>query len=133
MTLVSVRTATYIDGINRKGVIMKKALPVAVFLFLLAPFLYSNCSTLDITDEVIGSWTKNVAGSFQLHACCGTAPYSFAVTSGAFVGGVSMNSSGLISGTPNACDVNGYFVCITVTDANSCHLTKCFIQQVNCS
>jgi hypothetical protein len=39
----------------------------------------------------------------------------------------------LISGTPTECDVNGYFVCITVTDANSCHLTKCFVQQVNCS
>ena len=112
---------------------MKKALPLAIFLFLLAPFVYSDCSTLDITDEGLGPWTLHVAGSFQLHACCGTAPYSFSVNSGSFAPGVSMNSSGLISGTPTACDINGYFVCVTVTDANGCHLTKCFIQQVSCS
>lgn len=112
---------------------MKKALPLALLMLLLAPFVYSDCSTLDIIDEGIGSWTKGVAGSYQLTACCGTAPYTFSVSSGSFVPGVSMNSSGLISGTPTACDVNGYFVCITVTDANSCHLTKCFFQQVTCS
>ena len=112
---------------------MKKVLPLALFLFILAPFAYSNCNTLDILDEGIGGWTKGVAGSYQLSACCGTAPYTFSVTSGAFVPGVTMNSSGLISGTPTACDINGYFVCVTVTDAAGCHLTKCFDQQVNCS
>lgn len=111
---------------------MKKVLPLALFLFLLAPFVYSDCSTLDLTDEGIGGWTKGVAGSYQLHACCGTAPYTYSVSSGAFAPGVSMNSSGLISGTPTACDPNGYFVCITVTDAAGCHQTTCYFQYVNC-
>ena len=112
---------------------MKKVLPLAILLFVLAPFAYSNCNTIDILDEGIGAWTKGVAGSYQLSPYGGTAPYTFTVSSGAFVTGVSMNSSGLISGTPTACDIDGYFVCITLTDSVGCHVTKCFFQQVSCS
>jgi len=112
---------------------VKRVLPLAILLFVLAPLAYSNCNTIDIIDEGIGGWTKGVAGSYQLTPCCGTAPYTFTLSSGAFVPGVSMNSSGLISGTPTACDINGYTACVTVTDSLGCHVTKCFNQQVQCS
>jgi hypothetical protein len=40
-----------------------------------------------------------------------------------------MNSSGLISGTPTAAD--SYFVCVKVTDAAGCTLTRCYFQEVD--
>ena len=108
---------------------MKKVLFLSVLMLVLAPFAYPSCSTLDIIDEGIGGWTVNHAGSYQLTACCGTAPYTFTLASGSFAPGVSMNSSGLISGTPTS---TGFFTpCIKVTDAAGCHLTKCFSQEVD--
>jgi len=109
---------------------VKKTLLFSILLlFVLAPFAYPSCSTLDITDEGLGGWTVNTPGSFQMHACCGTSPYTWSVSSGSFAPGVSMNSSGLISGTPTA--TGFYFVCIKVTDAASCTLTRCYFQEVD--
>ena len=108
---------------------MKKVLILSILLVVLAPLAYSSCSTLDITDEGLGGWTLNAANSFQIHACCGTAPYTWSVSSGAFAPGVSMNSSGLISGTPTS--TGEFFVCIKVTDSAGCTLTRCYFQEVN--
>ena len=108
---------------------MKKALLLSILLIVLAPLAYPSCSTLDITDESLGPWHVNQAGSFQMHACCGTSPYTWSVGSGSFAPGVSMNSSGLISGTPTA--TGFYFVCIKVTDAAGCTLTRCYFQEVD--
>lgn len=107
----------------------KKILLLSLMLLALAPFAYPSCATLDITDEGLGGWFVNTPQSFQLHACCGTAPYTWSVSSGAFAPGVSMNSSGLISGTPTAAD--SYFVCVKVTDAAGCTLTRCYFQEVD--
>jgi hypothetical protein len=108
---------------------MKKALLLSVLMIVLAPLAYPSCSTLDITDESLGPWSVGVSNSFQMHACCGTAPYTWSVSSGSFGPGVTMNTSGLISGTPTA--TGFYFVCITVTDAAGCHLTRCYYQEVD--
>jgi hypothetical protein len=108
---------------------VKKVLVFSILLVVLAPFAYSSCATLDITDEGLGGWFLNTAGSFQMHACCGTAPYTWSIQSGAFAPGVTMNSSGLISGTPTA--TGTFFVCIKVTDAAGCTLTRCFYQEVD--
>jgi hypothetical protein len=108
---------------------MKKVLILSMLLLVIAPLAYTACNTLDITDEGLGGWTVGVPNSFQLHACCGTAPYTWTVTSGAFAPGVSMNSSGLISGTPTTAGY--YFVCVKVTDAAGCTLTRCYFQEVN--
>jgi len=108
---------------------MKKVLCFAILLVVLAPFAYSSCSTLDITDEGLEGWFVNTPGSFQMHACCGTAPYTWSIQSGSFGPGVTMNSSGLISGTPTAAGF--YFVCIKVTDSAGCSLTRCYYQEVD--
>ncbi|MCU1228656.1 MAG: peptidase in kexin sedolisin [Acidobacteria bacterium] len=108
---------------------MKKVLILSILLLIVAPFAYPSCGTLDILEEGLGGWTVGTAGSLQLHACCGTAPYTWSVSSGSFAPGVTMNSSGLISGTPTAAGY--YFVCVKVTDAAGCTLTRCYFQEVN--
>jgi hypothetical protein len=107
---------------------VKKVLLFSILLIALAPVVYAACNTLDILDETLGGWFVGVPGSLQLQACCGTAPYTWSVSSGSFAPGVSMNSSGLISGTPTA--TGFYFVCVKVTDAAGCTLTRCYFQEV---
>lgn len=107
---------------------MKKVCLLAVLLLLaVAPFAQSSCSTLDITDEQIGPFHVGVAANEQVNACCGTAPYTFSIYSGSLPAGLSMSSSGLITGTPTTSGES--FVCIQVTDAAGCQLTKCFFVE----
>ena len=105
---------------------MKKVLFLSLLLIVAAPFIYASCSTLDITDEVVGPFTVGHAANFQIHACCGTAPYTFTIYSGTLPSGLSLSSSGLITGTPAVGSDGDTVVCFTVTDAAGCHLTKCF-------
>jgi putative Ig domain-containing protein len=108
---------------------VKKVLLLSILLVLLAPLAYSSCSTLDILNEGLGGWFVGHANSVQMQACCGTAPYTWSIQSGAFGPGVTMNSSGLISGTPTA--TGFYFVCVKVTDSAGCTLTRCYYQEVD--
>lgn len=108
---------------------MKKMLLLSILLLLaVVPYAQSSCSTLDIIDEFIYPFHVNVAGSYQLNPCCGTAPYTFTIYSGSLPPGLSLSSSGLISGT--ATTAGEYLVCFTVTDAAGCHVTKCFYIEV---
>jgi len=112
----------------RKEKLVKKILVLSILLVAVAPFVYSSCSTLDIIDEYIPAFHVNVPANFQFTPCCGTAPYTFTIYSGTLPPGLSMSSSGVISGTPTT--EGEYLVCFTVTDAAGCHLTKCFYIEV---
>ena len=60
---------------------------------------------------------EGVADSQQITATGGAAPYSFTVTSGKLPPGLSLSTSGVISGTPA---IRGrYPVRITATDASA--------------
>lgn len=59
-------------------------------------------TTMVITTTSLPSATAGVAYSATLAASGGTAPYSWAITSGALPSGLTLSSSGVISGTPSA-------------------------------
>ena len=109
---------------------MKKVFLLSLFLVALTPLAYPSCSTLDITDEGVYGFFVGQPASFQMHACCGTGPYTWSISSGALPPGLSMNSSGLITGTPTTAGF-GFFVCIKVTDAAGCTLTRCYDIEVD--
>ncbi|MBO0492204.1 putative Ig domain-containing protein [Pseudomonas sp. Marseille-Q1929] len=74
-----------------------------------------NAPTLSITPSVLTAPAANVAYSVALGASGGTAPYSYAITSGALPAGLSVNTStGLLSGTPSV--PGAYNFTVTVTD-----------------
>jgi len=54
-----------------------------------------------------------IAYSFQLIAGGGTAPYSFALSSGALPAGLGLSSSGLISGTPTVAGTSAFVIAVT--------------------
>ena len=62
--------------------------------------------------------------SIQLQAY-GAAPFTYTVYSGSLPPGLTMNSSGLITGSPTQDNYNNIF-CVTMTDNNGCHQTQCY-------
>ena len=77
-----------------------------------------SAPTIAISPASLPAGTEFTAYSQTVSGSGGTAPYSFAVTSGALPGGLSLNTStGVLSGTPTA---NGVFnFTITATDSST--------------
>jgi hypothetical protein len=73
--------------------------------------------TLTISPTTVPNGQAGVAYNQTLTAGGGTAPYSFAVTSGALPGGLTLSSGGGISGAPNA--VGAFSFTVTATDSGS--------------
>lgn len=101
---------------------MKK---IAVFaILLLAVTTIASAACIEMLDEYVPPFTVGVPGSHTLSIYGGTPAYTFTLHSGSFPAGVSMSSSGVISGTATT---EGYTTaCIKVTDSLGCHTTTCY-------
>ena len=86
---------------------------------ILAPFsidVVAAGSALALFGNPLASATVGIAYSFALSATGGTAPYTYAVASGALPAGVTLNTStGLVSGTPTTAGTASDIV-LSVTD-----------------
>ena len=102
---------------------MRKALLVTLFAMLFAVSAVPSCN-IDNFTESLPLFYIGTSYNLQIQACCGTPPYTFTVYSGTLPPGLTMSSSGVISGTPTAAS-SGIF-CITITDSVGCHLTYCY-------
>jgi hypothetical protein len=74
---------------------------------------------LTLPDGVVG-----MAYSQAITASGGTAPYTFAVTSGSLPPGLSLTAGGLLSGTPT--EIGSYTFTITATDAVGCQGSRTY-------
>ncbi len=82
----------------------------AISLTVLAP-------TVAISPSSLPAGTQNLAYSQSVSASGGTAPYSFAVTSGALPAGLTLSSGGALSGTPTA--AGSFSFTVTATDSST--------------
>ena len=71
-----------------------------------------SVATTSLTGAIEGA-----AYSDQLTANGGTAPYTWAITSGALPAGITLSSEGLLSGTPTA--TGNFSFVVTVTDSST--------------
>ncbi len=88
-------------------------------------------ASLDITTTTLPAATVGTSYSQQLEAEGGTAPYSWAVVTGTLPAGLSLNSSGVLSGTPTSAGSPTFTV--RVTDAASRTDTQALTLTVNAS
>ena len=78
----------------------------------------AGCPVITLAPPTLPNGTVGVAYSQQITASGGTAPYTFTVTSGTLPAGVTLSSSGLLSGTPTT--PGSSTVSIAVAAANGC-------------
>lgn len=81
-------------------------------------------TTLTITTTSLAPINKNVPYSQQLNAAGGAAPYTWSLTAGTLPTGLSLNSSGLISGTPTSSA--SFTFTITVRDRNNASASRTY-------
>lgn len=72
--------------------------------------------TISISPAALPNGTGGVFYSRTLSASDGTAAYSYAVTAGALPNGLTLNTNGTLSGTPN--EAGDFNLTVTATDAN---------------
>jgi hypothetical protein len=79
---------------------------------------------LAVTTLSIPNGTQNIFYTYSLAAAGGAAPYSFSVTSGTLPTGMTLSSSGLLSGVPST--DGSYTFTVTVTDIASNTVTHTY-------
>ena len=104
---------------------MKKIAIVAMLLLSIGTAAFAVCpGTLEILNETLGMGFVGIAYSNQMDAWGGTPGYTWALYSGSFPPGISMNSSGAITGTPTT--AGNWTPCIRLTDSAGCTRHQCF-------
>ncbi len=76
------------------------------------------CPAIDITPEILPNASNGVPYSEQLIADGGVPPYTWLITAGTLPAGITLDSSGLLSGTPT--EDAAFEFAVTVQDANGC-------------
>ncbi|MFF7110596.1 putative Ig domain-containing protein [Pseudomonas sichuanensis] len=77
--------------------------------------LVIGAATINLAPTTLGSMTQGVAYSQALSASGGTAPYTYAITSGALPSGMTLSPGGLLSGVPTSAGPSNFT--ITATDS----------------
>ncbi len=102
---------------------MRKIVVVGLLLLSLATYGYATCF-LDFLTESLPDFQRNSTVNFQIQVCCGTPAYTFTLYSGTMPAGLTLSSTGLISGVPTT-DIDTT-IFVTVTDSAGCHVTEAY-------
>ncbi len=90
------------------------------------------CPTISLTPATLPNAQQYASYSAVLmDGTGGSSPYTFAIQSGALPAGMSLSTSGLLSGTPTATP-GDYTVVVKGTDSESCSGTRSYTLHVNC-
>jgi hypothetical protein len=107
---------------------VKRVILIGILSLCLAATAYATCQYLTFITESAPAFYEGVSVCFQIEVSGGTPPYTFQIVAGSLPPGMSMSSSGKITGTPTQ---TGYWtIWVKVTDANGCHLTQAFAISV---
>jgi len=89
-----------------------------------------GCGTITLTPATLPDGQHGTFYSEALGASGGTAPYTFAVTSGTLPPGLTLSSAGVLSGTPSAAGTYGFTV--TATDDSTCTGSQSYSVNIAC-
>lgn len=102
---------------------MKKIVVVSMLVLSLAVYAAATCYVEFIT-ESLPAFYVGVPANVQIEVCCASAPYTFTLYSGTMPAGLSLSSSGVISGTPTT--VTDDVIFVRATDSLGCNTTSAF-------
>jgi hypothetical protein len=83
-----------------------------------------GCPTIALAPATLPGGTAGVAYSQTLTSSGGVGPYAFSVASGSLPTGLTLSSTGVLSGTPSA--AGSFTVTVRATDANGCASTRAY-------
>ncbi|MFN7976205.1 MAG: Ig domain-containing protein [Acidobacteriota bacterium] len=89
-----------------------------------------GCPTIFITPATLPDGSVGTSYSQSLSASGGTAPHTFSLQSGVLPAGLSLASSGGVTGTPTSAGVFTFWV--RVVDANACSASKPYTVTMSC-
>ena len=87
-----------------------------------------GCPSITLSPTVLPDGTVGTAYNQSITAGGGTAPYTYAITSGSLPAGLALGSGGMLSGTPSNAGASSFTV--TVTDANHCPGSQAYSLRV---
>ncbi|MEQ1750828.1 MAG: putative Ig domain-containing protein, partial [Prosthecobacter sp.] len=97
-------------------------------------FGFRTCPTISISPNALGAATQYSPYSVNLSATGGTGPYTWSLTSGTLPAGLTLTTSGVLSGTANASSLPGYytFTVRSLDSATSCSATRTYTLTLLC-
>lgn len=108
---------------------MRKIVAVSLVLLFVAGIAAAAC--LEILDEYIPSGAVNTPYSHQLYVYGGSGPYTWSIWAGSLPTGLSLSSSGLISGTPTTAEYTLVYIRVTDDSNPSCTDTRAYFVYVD--
>ena len=108
---------------------MRKILVVSFVLLFVAGTAAAAC--LEILDEYIPPGYVSTPYSHQLSVYGGTGPYTWSIWSGSLPTGLSLSSSGLISGTPTTAEYTLVYIRVSDNANPSCTDTRAYFVYVD--
>jgi hypothetical protein len=109
---------------------MKMILAVSLVLLFVAGTAAAVCH-LEILNEYIPDGYVNTPYSWQLSAYGGSGSYTWSIWSGSLPAGLSLSSSGLISGTPTTAQYTLVYIRVTDNADPTCTDTRAYFVYVN--
>ena len=108
---------------------MRKILAVSLVLLFVAGTAAAAC--LEILDEFIPPGDENTPYSHQMSVYGGSGgPYTWSIYAGSLPAGLSLSSSGLISGTPTAAGYTLVYIQVSDNANPSCTDTRAYFVEV---
>lgn len=89
-----------------------------------------TCSAVSMSPSSLSAMTVGTSFSQTMSGAGGVAPYSFSISSGVLPAGITLSSSGVISGTPTSSASSSFI--IRIADSRGCAGTRAFSVKPSC-
>jgi hypothetical protein len=115
--------------VDLKERVMRKILAVSLLLLFVAGNAAGSCG-LEILDEYIPPGFVDTPYSHQMSGYGGSGSYTWSIYAGSLPAGLTMSSSGLISGTPTTAGYELVYIRMTDATNSACTDTRAYFFDI---